>query len=927
VETDAGLLTQQEFEQSFTDVREAIQEAIRRSEVRCAAHTDVNGNTDDVDAMLDDAGDALAWAAAAAFLGLDNDGSITAGVINNLCFTVTLDQPPRLEGSFEDATLIVQASLLVKDGSGGFHSPIHDPRVQIRVTPGSTDDVLVQPFIAISEGSIDATGRFATQVQPGQSDPAVVLRIEALLDGVLTMDSADVRLDGLPSIDLKGFLLDAEDESAARDTNLLAPAGGAVELVARLKRGNGPLRDGQLNFYLIGQGTLEQAVVSSGRTGEARVVYVPPADTAGILSATVGVAYFENGQIFRDQINIDFADVGTIGVLTGAISSGLDQVPASTDAAVLAAINAIEAALDGNDPDEIPQATKDGLKPLLKAWFEQVVLPNLTTGLNGSDIDLKLGLSRFLDWQANVGLLGFFTDEIIPVDNPAGTFADADVLVVQGLKNAIQRDKATLINPDGSFTAAANQLGLAPLYDAIVWSVTADLLGMDTETLGLTFNDVVTAFGVTVDLGVPQITGDAESATVSVDVGLKIDDQTPPFATTVLVRVDRLGFASVTNDSGSFSTQGVFTTTAGIGGNDTRLGLRLIAGIPGFDLDELEIDIKGTPNLEVTAFLVGGSGSAQGGVIDVPADDEVNIEVAVRRGLGPLPEAEVLFHLIGAGSLDRTFARSNEAGLVESVIYTPPKSVRSGTAIVNFNYMEDNTVFTKSVLIRYAASADIDTADSQSATEDGEHARAMAALLDPDDVAAFTAGLSEILREWWRGFPDAPEVGSIQSRLDAVQPTNPVTAHPIQVYKEFRAAVIEAIRNWSEWHASVQLAVLDAEEVLAGDPLPNISAAQELQLAEDKLAPAIREAIRRVNELADSLAAPPLEQSMREIIYWLGAAAELGIDTGPDGLNIDNTIRNSVAFPTEDRVVAELAVQIAFLNAIEPVVVTADTSL
>ena len=126
----------------------------------------------------------------------------------------------------------------------------------------------------------------------------------------------------------------------------------------------------------------------------------------------------------------------------------------------------------------------------------------------------------------------------------------------------------------------------------------------------------------------------------------------------------------------------------------------------------------------------------------------------------------------------------------------------------------------------------------------------------------------------------------------------------------------EAIDDFFRWQSNVVLlAIDDPLDIFRGHELPGETAEEELQSAFDKLAPALREAIIRQDGVVQQAGFDfrVMRAAGLEVLDILANAALLGIDTSAGGLNIDQTLRDSLAFPTEDEELAEAQLRELFV--------------
>ena len=302
------------------------------------------------------------------------------------------------------------------------------------------------------------------------------------------------------------------------------------------------------------------------------------------------------------------------------------------------------------------------------------------------------------------------------------------------------------------------------------------------------------------------------------------------------------------------------------------------------------------------------------------AGDIVGIQIDSFRGAAFLTNADLQISLTGAGTLEKTTVNTGRAG-GNVVDYIPPLSSEPGIAIITVTHVDgQRRIVSEQLVVSYEASDEL----SNAVTADGALAREKIDLLpeftDPND---FSDAVAALLVEWFRGDLDRPEVLSVQTRLDLVQPG--AVHGPSD--QDFRTAADLAIANFQDWESQVALtAFTSTEDVLATDPLPGITPADELQAARDKIAPALRETIVRQDNIVQTSGFDfrTMREAAKNVLHVLWTAQILGLDDGPNGLGIDETLRNSLAFVTPDQEAAEAEIRLAFLTTEHPFLVDAE---
>ena len=617
---------------------EALGEAVDRAIDRATSRIGTDAASTDIDAMLQDAVNAMAWSAEAARLAtlvpgtdtrpFDEQAEITLDeVLRRLPFHLVI-QSAELTGPADDAILTVQAGIEIDNPDGGTFPPIPHQLVHVLVQPGPNTDIeglaanvatISNPRIAKRVGAVDATGRFVTRAELGPVDRDLSLVVSATLEGLLGFEQTTVTKKGDVKIDIQGFLpVASSSEDTLRDGLIVVPNGHDVQLVAEVKRGNGPLAQRNVSFFLLGTGTLTDVVSQTDRDGTAISHFsAPTGSEASTLS--VGAAYFEDGVIYSDHVEIHHARSAAVVEQLGSIlPSGFASLPPSeAEDAFVGVVESIQAA--NEDPitlADLSDNQKDGLVPLLKTWFEQVVIPGLDEG-TASDSAMSRALRDYIGWKTHVQLLDLEESSIIPAGNAGGDLNNAHALLVVGLRNAILRAQSRM----------AGATSLVPLYEALQWFADGALVGVDTEELQLTFNDIIQQVGITIDLSNVQLTGSADNATLSADVALKIDNVVPDFDVPIQLTVLPAGSSRVDTPRADINTTGHFSALARIGPRESELELVLQAGIVGIDLATVTATLVGEARIELSGFEGNNATEAKSGPISLKPGDIAGIQV------------------------------------------------------------------------------------------------------------------------------------------------------------------------------------------------------------------------------------------------------------------------------------------------------------
>jgi Ca2+-binding RTX toxin-like protein len=909
---------------------EGLTEAVTRAIDRAKSRIGTEAANSDVDALLKDAADALGWSAEAArlatlapgfdFRPFDERGGITRDeVLEKLPFRIVV-QSAELVGPATAATLTVQAGIELDNPQGGTFAPVPHPRVHVLVTPGVNTDIsglkpntsaVSNPHISKTVGATDANGQFVTQAQLGPVDRDLNLNVTAALDGLLGFEQTTVTKKGEVTIDVQGFLpIVTNSDATLRDQSILVPQGHDVQIMAQLSRGNGPIALRSVSFFLIGDGTLSSVVSETDSDGKAVSFFSAPVESDSDLTV-LGVAYFEDGVLYRDTMDIRHVPTEQFIESEGAVPHSLfASLPQSEhEAGFQEALEGLQTALQ--DPvsfADLSDGQKDGIIPLLQTWFAQVVIPQLDNGTSSDDL-MSRALRDYLGWKNAVKLLDLEESDVILAGTPTGDLTSANALLVTGLRNAIFRAETRL----------AGATSLAPLYEAIEWSANATSVGVNVEEFQLTPDDILQQFGIVANLTDVELTGTAKNALLSANVTLTIAGEVPDFDVPVQLLVIPSGTSTVAIDSAQVNTQGTFITTAGIGPLDSELKLELKAGIAGFDLANAVKAMAGDVRIELSGFEGGKATEPVRGTLNISAGEIAGIQIDAYRGNVLLQDADLQIKLLGPGRLEATTMNSGlgGGGIVE---YYPPLSVSAGTTIVAVSFVDsDRSIVEENIAIRFTSSA----AATGGLTDDARlAAQRINELLDalPKDANGDPElGLLDIddlytvFRDWFRGFDTHPEFGSVQSRLSDVQPDSPTAP---AAYPAFRASLGNAIDDLLRWQTNAELlAIDDPLDIFRGHELGGLSAEQEMQATLDKMAPALREAITRQDTLVQTAGFDfhVMRAAALEVLNILDTAALLGIDASTDGLNIDQSIRDSLAFPTEDEELAEGQLRQLFL--------------
>ncbi len=758
---------------------------------------------------------------------------------------------------------------------------------------------LPSDLLPITIGTTDSTGVYRTLVKLGPGDTRAQVQLSVGLQGVEMSNTLTNVIQGRPDIQLFAAH-GSEDDTALRQDGLFVEPGGLIALQARIRRGNGPLTDASLNFFVTGGGSLDQVEVSTTRhiprtakDGTATVFYTAPITTLEL--ATVGVVYIENGKLFSDSIAI-----GTVtdAELLGNTLNPIAGQPGSMEAT------------EFRDIYEQAQASgsSDGLQQFMRTWFDAVVAQT-DTALAAST---NLTFSNVQSVESVIGrAAAFFMDWL-------GHATQADVIdeydlsgVLTGLISAIENAATFWL---GRFDGSYENEGLIPLYRALAWGTSIETLlslemSLDTPTR-LTRAAILTRSGVEVEFlpadlaqtsTEPFFTGHTDSATLNAKARVIIRGtdgtvapvmQSDTLPAPVEVRLLPLGLADVAVDSaftnhlfnsnpeielqkatlGSrFESRGTsaqaelvaapttLTATVTRGPGETEIGVNIGVGIPGYLLTTKIVTYRDAPQLSLRGALPSEDDTSLRQSLALLAGQEAVLQVSLRRNDLPINE-DVQLYLIGRGSLSRFSGDTGQLGVLGGIQYTPPVTPidladTHGVSRIVVRYEQDGVVFTDAITIRYEFDAVGDdgillgTPDFIRANNRLERvlidttSQNSASELPQTDSSELAAQSVDILSDWWNG--SVPGEGGVLYWLEQVQSPANGGAHapdldwisPEAIHdRPYREALNAALDNWNRWYAVADQLNLPTD----------IVGAVAQQRARDLLSDALQYAIQRV---------------------------------------------------------------------------------
>ncbi len=693
--------------------------------------------------------------------------------------------------------------------------------------PPSTDP------LPIVKGVTDAVGSYRTTVQLGEGDTQAQVQVDVGLQDIGMVTTKTNIVLGRPSIELLAAH-GTEDDAALRKNNLIVEAGGLMAVQARIRRGNGPLADAPLNFYLLGGGSLDQIEVTTERhiprtstDGTATIFYTSSTETFD--TATIGVAYFENGTMYRDTVQISsFEDAG----LLGQIKNPLAGVPASTDPEAIETVDAVEAALDDTDIGELTDEVRDGLKQLLKAWFDSLA-SKITTTANAAAANpaaaieqVRTADAQYIEWLTHAEIIGIPAD----VDRPA----------VEG--KLIIATEAIAEYWLGQFDGTASQGGLTPLYRALSWASNVETLLLLRPELATpersTAESILARSGVEIELlpptevatsALPQLTGTTDAATLQVSARIVRRAangsvvpvmQTDTLPAPVEVQFVPAGLANVTvaqlagelplldaitdiRNAKSFigsriryipetdtnqlvAADQVLTATASRGPGEPELKISVGLGIPGILLETRRVVLRDPPQLTLRAASESEDDSALRKTVVLAPGAKAVLQAALTRNEARI-DGEIEFSLIGRGALSQTRADTGALGVAGGITFTAPatpaqEGETGSLSVVIARYLQDGQIYTDSITVHYQfdpAGDDnqpVRTPDHVRANRELELALREATTINAEtqlpevDQDAFFSSAVEILRDWWlKEDADPAGEGSVIYWLEQVQ--------------------------------------------------------------------------------------------------------------------------------------------------------------
>ena len=886
---------------------EVVDRSLRRAESRIGA----DAATADIDRLTEDAADAFGWSAEAARLStlvpltpgessgasFDQRANIRVDqIIERLPFRFAIEETDFVADPGADSGVLnVVAGIELKNPAGGFFDPVAHESVVVQVSgapqrdaegtvdlgiPANTD-----PEIAVRSGPVDSTGRFSTPVSMGVNDRDIHLRVSV---GALGDAQAIVLHEGSVGVELSGrvaVVAQSSDEDGLNEI-VLAPSGYDVELTALVTRGNGVLANRGVHFFTApgDQGLIRFAASKTDADGRTVAYFTPPIDgSAG--TSTVNLAYFDDGQLYRDAITIQYGPIDDLlleSVPTGSIDFA--NLPASAEEESVRAradllLAGFEEPVSLAEIDEDSRAAQIGF---LKGMFENVVLPNLNAGQDDDD-GAKRGLRDYLGWQ---NLLA--EHQVDPLDVISQSeLESAESALLSLTQRAVARQQALFANADS----------IDPLINALQWPLAAEFLGLDAESAGLSSAAVAAQFGIQVEIQNVSLAGPINDAQLSGEIIVQIDGVRPDFEIPVSVALDAQGSGVLGDTEFTLDRDGTFSSTARLGANRDRLTVSAHASLAGVRLASLTTSRFARPRIEIATFAGDNAAEAIAGRVIIDAGDLAGIQVDVFRGDVPLRDAEVIVTVTGGGHVDSESFSSGASGS-GSVSFFPPISDQAGTSVVSITLNDPLTgPVTENAVITYNRAAPTDVFRGQ--TQDAILAAARVRLLNdqfaadeegnPIPSADYQDAIRAVLRDWFLGFESNPEALSVLQRLNL----DPDPVSNLAAYRQRRDGVAASIRNYFHWQSAVLASSTDDLTNIFSD---SQTGQQLIDRAQERMKSLVEGELRQLSALGESADTDigSITILSREMTSWLADALSLGID-----IDIDQALRRSLAFPTE----------------------------
>ena len=689
--------------------------------------------------------------------------------------------------------------------------------------------------VPITRMFADSGGKARAAVTLGEGDTDARVNVSVSLNQVQLANITTNAILGRPSIDLLAADLH-QDDSGLRDDRLYVISGTEKIVRASLRRGNGPLADASVAFFIDGEGSF----TAQGDTKHTSVHRTPPDGFALVeyyarpdllfsgAPVVVGATFYENGTAFTDTVELlpanypEFIQARDNPLASGQPSEDPDTVALREQIAVLSTI----------DFDELAEQTRADLVALVTSRLGSLVTQSQNVVAQTEDVaagvDAAADASRqlaadYFEWLSHASLTDFARN----VDQTT---------VETNLVNALQNLADYWLE---QFDGTAVNGGLRPLYESLRWGAAIEnLISINPDLLNDTtlIQDRIIAFS---DLAVefdspPQLTGNSDDATFTVQPRLVVNtldgqvavEHDPGVKAPVEIRVVPAGLSEFyfdhpaeqqpnenvlqTNRDGFINQQRVIwsgshlqsddqggqqlvewssaiTGSANRGDGEPELRLSVAFGIPGIILRTENVILQDPIRIRVRGALDTEDDNALRDSLSITSTQRVVLQAEVTRG--GLPAAgEIEFSLIGRGELTELGGWTGQSGVYGGVEFLPPvrpSSVQEdvGTTLVSVSVVDEGIVKTDYITIRYEyrdnAHTNVDgTPDYHRAMEELDTALRLNTSIDPQigpevNFPVFNSDAIDVLRDWFEvDATDAVGEGSVTKWLQDVQPVS-----------------------------------------------------------------------------------------------------------------------------------------------------------
>ncbi len=349
-------------------------------------------------------------------------------------------------------------------------------------------------------------------------------------------------------------------------------------------------------------------------------------------------------------------------------------------------------------------------------------------------------LENWLEWQSSVGMLGLTIDQVLG-GTAAGSFAQSQTLVAAALRHAVDRvnlrcvaraqEYRDLHQAGGSTPADIQQrqdyLGRLILEGNAAFRYfkrgqQLELFqGIEVFKANPRLDTVVGdfCFQVEFDQEMTFLEGTPDNATLKVKTGLRVDgvDELliPPITAPLVVRVTKLGDATIGRDFGRTDASGMFETSVNFGDSDTP---QLLVDVV-FNFDEnvqieddrklrvnattyaSQVETLGTePEIKLLAAL-GGQDRSELRQSDIESvnGEYVQVVVELTRGRQPIVDSPVFVQILGGGQITPNFRETDGSGRARYAFNPPADQI--GRTQIAVAYQTDGEVYTDTIFVDY----------------------------------------------------------------------------------------------------------------------------------------------------------------------------------------------------------------------------------